>query len=260
MPNKWRPTIEGCVYVLGDIHGMMHQLNLICSQILPLRKNDHLVFLGDYIDRHKDSTKVLDFLIQLKAKYHDQVVLIRGNHEQMFLNAIQLGSAMANIYEFWRNNGGNETLSGYLERAGSTIQPHLLPRSRLQDLIPKEHISLIKNDMVDYYEFDDYIFVHAGCDPLIPMNIQNQEIFWWDRSLFNYTKLLKLKMESCNWNKIIVTGHNTDFSNEPFIYDKFIMLDTSSCKSIHVMELNSKEICRAGDKKTKLFKLNKDWL
>jgi hypothetical protein len=44
--SKWRPGKE-CVYVIPDIHGRYDELSLILKRVLPLRKNDKLIFLGD---------------------------------------------------------------------------------------------------------------------------------------------------------------------------------------------------------------------
>ena len=68
--SKWRPATTECLYTIADIHGEADLLNKILKRILPLRKSDgihdKIVFLGDYVDRHKDGHKVLDALIKLK--------------------------------------------------------------------------------------------------------------------------------------------------------------------------------------------------
>ena len=60
--SKWRPSEKDCLYVIPDIHGAYDLLKLILKQILPLRKSDggkdHLVLLGDYIDRNIHSIEV----------------------------------------------------------------------------------------------------------------------------------------------------------------------------------------------------------
>lgn len=253
MVTKWRPNKKESIYVISDIHGQLEQLKLICDRILPLRKNkgieDKIIFLGDYMDRRQNSHLVLDYLIDLKKKYGDKIIFLRGNHEDMFLKAIFTGAAFPSKFDFWLHNGGMQTLIGYLQRNNLPWhEPHLLPRFRAKDLIPKEHISFLQNDLKDYYETDKYIFVHGGCDPILPLAKQEKEIFWWDRSLFKFVKNIKLKNFSDNlpWEKTVVTGHNTLNGNKiPFVCDKFVMLDCSSSDVLMVMEMNSGEIFKA---------------
>ena len=42
------------IYAIGDIHGCLPKLKELISQ-LPLKAEDELVFLGDYIDRGTES-------------------------------------------------------------------------------------------------------------------------------------------------------------------------------------------------------------
>jgi hypothetical protein len=80
------------VAVIGDIHGNDLRLDLTLKALqkrgflddqfhcLPGKQ---LVFLGDYVDRGKDSLKVLELLATLKLENKGQVRLIRGNHEDL---------------------------------------------------------------------------------------------------------------------------------------------------------------------------------
>lgn len=44
-------------------------------------KDKILIFEGDYVDRGEDSIGALGLVLKLKEKYPDNVVLMRGNHE-----------------------------------------------------------------------------------------------------------------------------------------------------------------------------------
>jgi serine/threonine protein phosphatase 1 len=48
---------------IGDIHGCHTALVTLLRQALP-QPEDQVVFLGDYIDRGRDSRAVLDCLLQ----------------------------------------------------------------------------------------------------------------------------------------------------------------------------------------------------
>ena len=66
------------LYAIGDIHGELEALEGLI-EALPLRSDDRLIFMGDYVDRGLDSRGVVDYLIEL-AKQRDCTFLI-GNHK-----------------------------------------------------------------------------------------------------------------------------------------------------------------------------------
>lgn len=258
--SKWRPSKKDCLYVIGDVHGLLPQLKIIFSRIFPLRKsdgiNDHLIMLGDYIDRNIDSHKVIDLLIEKKKKFKNKILLLRGNHEKMFLESIKNGRSNPSNYDLWLLNGGDKTLMGYLQRKGLPLENAWnLSRDRLKDLVPQEHVDFLENQLIDYIETDEYIFVHGGCDPLEALKNQNLDILLWDRSLNSFVKKMYIHKKKLPWNKTIITGHNGD-ETSPFIYDKYIMLDCSSQLNISVLEINSMECFLAKAGNGKLIKLN----
>ena len=72
-------------YAISDIHGCYKTLQVLFQQLESISIDNKYYFLGDYIDRGPDSRKVLDFLMKLRNKNKD-VVILRGNHEQMMLD------------------------------------------------------------------------------------------------------------------------------------------------------------------------------
>jgi len=65
--------------VIGDIHGDLYALlNILESTGL---EDTTLLFLGDYGDRGFYSVEVYSLLLYLKARYPDNVIMLRGNHE-----------------------------------------------------------------------------------------------------------------------------------------------------------------------------------
>src|SRR5271157_828945 len=182
----WRPS-DNNLFVIPDIHGQYDELQLILNRILPLRKTggsiDTLVFLGDYIDRRINSHKVVDLVMEVKQDHPDQVFTLLGNHELMILDAISPTSTVYQ-YNMWMHNGGLESFTGYLERMKSEVtDPYMIPRRNIDRFIPEEHIHFFKS-LIPYYETEEYIFVHGGCDPFVPMHLQNKEVLAWDRSVY----------------------------------------------------------------------------
>ncbi len=190
----------------------------------------------------------MDLLIRLKKEYGKNLILLRGNHELMFLDAIKLVNAYPARYDFWMKNGGLETHAGYMERAGwPAVDPWQIPRYRLGDIVPKEHIKLIEDDMVNYYETDEHIFVHAACNPDVELSKQDKSVLTFDRSM--YKAMRRWRNENIplpQWDKTIITGHNTDPDHpEPFISSKYMMLDCSGHGILRVVEINSMECYEA---------------
>ena len=78
--------------VIGDIHGMPTKLRHLVDQIDEwLRLNGgnephQFIFLGDYIDRGPNSRKVLQIIRRLQR---DGAVCLRGNHEELMLDATE---------------------------------------------------------------------------------------------------------------------------------------------------------------------------
>lgn len=65
--------------LVGDVHGMFHELKKLLNKVGYNEKKDHIVFLGDMITKGPDSLAVVDFAIEHKA------YCVRGNHEdEMF--------------------------------------------------------------------------------------------------------------------------------------------------------------------------------
>jgi len=74
---------KGTITVVGDLHGSLHSLSSVLQLVLPtiLSKSGTVVFNGDFVDRGEESLEVLCILLILKLAYPDNVVLLRGNHE-----------------------------------------------------------------------------------------------------------------------------------------------------------------------------------
>ncbi|MBM7615602.1 metallophosphoesterase [Alkaliphilus hydrothermalis] len=95
-------------FVVADIHGCYIQLVELLNRIKADFNYDQIIFLGDFIDRGPNSWDVIQLLISLQKKYgKDHIILLRGNHEQMAIDAIQSGS---NRYF----NGYDETVKSFM--------------------------------------------------------------------------------------------------------------------------------------------------
>lgn len=183
---------------MGDIHGCFYKLKCLMGQLPINYEQDTLVFLGDYIDRGRDSFKVVDYLVALKKKYN-RIVFLKGNHEAMLLRYLSGEDKATFLY-----NGGEQTLKDYIDETGKVV-------------IPPDHIAFYRFLQL-YYETDDYIFVHAGLRENVPVEKQTEEDLLWIRKPFIDSDY--------DFGKRVVFGH-TPFP-EARIQDNKIGIDTGA--------------------------------
>jgi predicted phosphodiesterase len=85
MDEKALIELDGTVVFVGDIHGDFQTTKAIIQRFLDC---DHVVFLGDYIDREPmqgGSILTLTYLLLLKCCFPQKIVLLKGNHECHYL-------------------------------------------------------------------------------------------------------------------------------------------------------------------------------
>ena len=179
---------------IGDIHGCLDQLKVLMDQVVPTT-SDQVVFLGDYVDRGPASAGVIDYLLEFRSTF-PATVFLRGNHEQMFAEYLQGHDPTAFLM-----NGGLKTLSSYQDNG--------------QWPIPSSHRTFLKA-LINCYETEDFIFVHAGLRPEIPLSEQdNSDLIWIRREFIS---------SNYDWGKTVVYGHTP--LEEPLLTGSRMGLDT----------------------------------
>lgn len=211
------------VYIVGDIHGrddLVRTLHEMIVEDANARPADErvVVYLGDYVDRGPGSFQVVEMLLRKPLDGFERVFL-RGNHEEMMLRFLD-GPADPN----WLFNGGDATIASYGVAVGwKDFQPPALERLRLRlvDAVPPEHVAFLE-DLRLYHEEGDYVFVHAGLRPGVPIEKQSPREMVWIRDLF-------LRSKGDFGGKRVVHGHT--ITAEPDVRSNRIGIDTGAFSS-----------------------------
>ena len=180
--------------IIGDVHGCSNALKKLLEKVQPTG-TDKIVMLGDLFDRGPDSYGVFETVRALAKEFGERFVLLRGNHEEYFLQFLQ---APEDWYAPYIRNGGKETFESLLHPGASEeyspTEISMMIRSRYPELIE----FLVQRPL--YYEWENYLFVHAGVDlTKKDWRKTSPSDFIWIREPFHEGKN--------NTGKTIVFGH-----------------------------------------------------
>ncbi|HEX6114792.1 MAG TPA: metallophosphoesterase family protein [Geminicoccaceae bacterium] len=225
------PTVAGqparvppgvCLYAVGDIHGRadlleeMHRLIAEDAAALTPGTGKLVVYLGDYVDRGLESRRVVDLLIDAPLEEFQAVHLL-GNHDAWLLSFL-VDPAIGPI---WLRYGGDATMHSYGVQFG---MPQDDPRfygqlqAHLRQRIPRRHVEFLQSLELSF-ESGDYLFVHAGVDPALPLDQQTADDLLWIREPFLSSRR--------DLGRVVVHGHTVE--SEPIVRANRIGIDSGAC-------------------------------
>ncbi|WP_296674841.1 metallophosphoesterase family protein [Novosphingobium sp.] len=187
------------IYAVGDIHGRRDLFDALVGAIETddaKRSRDGettIILLGDLVDRGPDSAGVIDAARCLQQRR--PVRILMGNHEEMMLQSFGSSEILREFLRF----GGRETVLSYGVQPADYHAADLEQTRRLMDChIPPTDRAFIAG-FEDSISVGDYVFVHAGVRPGVPLCDQQQSDLRWIRSQF-------LEQEE-GFGAVIVHGH-----------------------------------------------------
>ncbi|KAI6752918.1 hypothetical protein HG531_005087 [Fusarium graminearum] len=157
LPSEHIPTPKNKrrLVVVGDIHGMLDPFEKLLKKIKFNPETDHVIAVGDMINKGPKSSEVIARLMEIKAS------AVRGNHEDRVILA-------------WRGLSSQQGVAAYLESesaakhrgegedlktARSLTEPQMTWLKRLPVILSAEPMALY--------------FVHAGLVPGVPLPQQD---------------------------------------------------------------------------------------
>lgn len=207
------------IYAVGDVHGQLgHVQNLlpkIAADAAAWKGRKVLLFVGDLVDRGPHSKEVMELLVHepLKADGFEQIA-IRGNHEwkmHRFVDSLD-------NYEAWFKFGGIAALHSYGVRYTPTT-PVEEAQADFNQAIPQSHVEFLEKMPLTHIE-GDYLFVHAGVRPGVPLEEQEEYDLQYMREPF------------LSWPHglpyTVVFGHTTLPQGKPLVDDDKIGIDTGA--------------------------------
>lgn len=184
---------------IGDIHGHLSALDALLGVVRP-SPGDQIVFLGDYVDKGPDVKGVINRLIEFGESHN--VVFLRGNHDQMLIDARRDPDKVAVIETL----AGKDALASY---GNGDLRSAL-------DRVSANHWKFLEETR-DYLETPDYIFVHGGIRAWIdPANEEQERLHWTTLSLAtpHYS------------GRTVICGHTSQRSGEIVDLGHTICIDT----------------------------------
>ncbi|MDH3232045.1 MAG: serine/threonine protein phosphatase [Alphaproteobacteria bacterium] len=213
------------VYAVGDVHGRADLLAKLRKKIAKDAKRAPkkagierkvVVYLGDYVDRGPDSFGVVEMLLNEPLDGFEEIYL-KGNHED-YLTKFLVGDGDG---LGWLFNGAENTLASYGVEPGNWMDfdPEKLRalRAELFEAIPQRHRDFYSGLALHHAE-GDYLFVHAGVRPGVPLAAQDDEDLMWIREDFLDS--------AADHNARVVHGHTISWT--PEIRPNRIGIDTGA--------------------------------
>lgn len=146
-------------YVTADVHGYFTELKtaLINAGFFEDTEPHKLIICGDLFDRGSEALQLQEFLLDMLHK--NQLILIRGNHEDLAMDLLNNWDSGSYLQRF---NYTNRTMDTICQLTGMALgQLILSPEHAKNAFSQTPYMQTLIPAMVDYFETERYIFTHG---------------------------------------------------------------------------------------------------
>ncbi len=190
--------------VLGDIHGGYKALLQCFERSSFDYEKDKLIFLGDAVDGWSQSPQCVEELRKVK-----NLIYLLGNHDFWVMKWLIFREKP----QLWLSQGGKATIKAYESIDNAVKQA--------------DHFEFLRHAVFYYHDRQNRLFVHGGIELGVPLDLQEDETFMWDRELFDHVQGVEEYSE-------IYIGHTPTIlagANQPLNYgnaDNIWRVDTGA--------------------------------
>lgn len=171
------------IYAVGDVHGRLDLFDALRDLIeqddaAQGAADTTVILLGDLVDRGADSAGV----VRTARTWQQQrrVRILAGNHEEMFLR----GRVELEVFRHFLRHGGKETILSFgVDPDAFTVATMEQAQALMLEAVPPEDVAFIEG-FEDSIAIGDYLFVHAGVQPGVPLDEQKTSDLRWIREPF----------------------------------------------------------------------------
>jgi predicted phosphodiesterase len=164
------------IYIVSDVHGCYKSLLALIEQF-PNKQNSKIVFVGDLVDRGKNSYDVVKFVMENKYD------CVKGNHEEMLL---EYGPTKEELYfndesKHWLYSGGKIQIRFKIKNIGKVSGAE----------IAQLYICPIESDVIrSHIELKGFqkIYLHPGEEKEVILELDERSFSVYDvekKSLFH---------------------------------------------------------------------------
>ena len=244
-------------YVTSDVHGFYSELSQALTEagFFTDEEPHKLVILGDLFDRGQEARFLQQFILELMEK--DEVILIRGNHEDMYVDLVTVDHGIP-----LKHHSQNGTYNTAIQlTAFDPVMAIIRHYDFAEAARNTDYYRRIIPSMRDYFETDHYVFVHGWIPCIRERKGYSYYSDWRSASAEEWAKARWYNgidaAVTCQEEKTIICGHwhasyghakyegkgsefNDDADFSPYLAPGIIAIDACTAHSgfVNVLVVN----------------------
>jgi len=223
------------IIVISDTHGHKDVFNRLLVKV-GLVEKDHLIILGDFVNRGIDSYETYQFMRKLSERRN--TIILKGNHESFMQRHMVENEYSEKFFEFLKQEYYETLIGTIINKSGGAIES-LTSSSEMLSYLEKEsgEVQRFLSSLPIMAYFDDMVFVHGGYDEEFIIEEDETKYLKYD----NYNELAKPN------EKATIVGHwpvselrDDRLTNLPYFNDEKNIISIDGGLGVkHTGELNA---------------------